>query len=554
MMYRKYHSLLFFIFTIFTFISCSDNVTPGFTYSPEMPKRGHKVTFTNTTTGDDDWKADSWGWRFGDGYTSTSESPVHTYTRAGVYTVTLMVDSNKHLTKSLELSVYDTIPVIYTDVDSVEYYRTATFKFLAYNPYSEDVTYEWHFSNNAVSDQLVKDSANNNLKCNDKTVKVYFTQRNIDEYVNLEITIGDSIYNVPDTVFIHDIKARSILMAQKGGDILRQRILENGFEDFTNTGISSGKYPFNIKTGNNLVYIFDAGDNYEYNANWLTDTSGNGNIRAAEISDATNSHEVINNNGKSSHFGFFNGYIDDDYIYWTDYSEFLYKTALNSSLGNFIWNGSSDAQTTVPYYLAKVDRLGYYGNGLSSNQMSGGICYFDDVYFWAKGGSGKGIYRFLASDILTANATNTTSEPSLGAILSDYSIRAFTIDEINQKIYFSVTAPADKIGLWVSNMSGNNAARIDDAPMDDASLYITGIAVDNESNKVYWAYRSPETVGASAPSGYTSWADYYSDYPTHRTGIKMASLATLYKPAGSVEYFREGIIAYGICLDKYLKY
>jgi len=42
------------------------------------------VTFTDASTG-----ADSWAWTFGDGGTSDQPNPVHTYTAAGVYTVSL---------------------------------------------------------------------------------------------------------------------------------------------------------------------------------------------------------------------------------------------------------------------------------------------------------------------------------------------------------------------------------------------------------------------------------------------------------------------------------
>lgn len=45
------------------------------------------VDFTDTSGG----AATSWLWTFGDGSTSTTHNPSHTYTSAGVYTVTLFV-------------------------------------------------------------------------------------------------------------------------------------------------------------------------------------------------------------------------------------------------------------------------------------------------------------------------------------------------------------------------------------------------------------------------------------------------------------------------------
>lgn len=524
------------------FFSCSDHVTPDFSYSPAAPRCGQAVTFTNLTTGDDDWTADSWNWDFGDSGKSTEKSPKHTYRKAGVYTVTLMVDSSKRKVKELDITVYDSIPTIVTDVDSVKFYQNVKFSALIYNPSGYEITYEWSFSSNAVGNL----SEN---KSTESTVDVFYNKRNINEQVRLKVTVGTTVYYDTLSFYVHDFKAKSLLMAKKDGEIMRKRIFLNGMEEAIGMSIPSGKHPFNIQAVADKLFIFDAGTNVGYKSNWLTDNSGDGSIRSVDLK--TNvATEIANNRNSSSHFGFFNGYADNQNVYWTDYSEFVYQTPHSKSVGNFEWKGSSDAQTAVDYYKAKVNRLGYYGKGLDSDQFSGGIRFFDMAYFWAKGGStGRGIYRFESSDILSANATSNSPLPSLGAILSGFAIRAFTIDEVNMKIYFSVTAPADKVGFWVANLNGSNPQQIEAAPMDNPNLYITGIAVDNESNKVYWAYRSPESTGASAPGGIT-WSNYYESNPTHRSGVKMTSLATAYKPAGSVSYFAEGILVYGIAVDK----
>ncbi|MDO9153936.1 MAG: PKD domain-containing protein [Paludibacter sp.] len=543
----KFKILIVSLFGIILFFSsCSDNVVADFTYLPATPKCGQRVTFTNITTGDEKWTVKSWDWNFGNGSKSITKSPTYIYPKAGIYSVTLRVDSNDNYIKTLKITVYDSIPTIYVNTDSVKYYKSANFSTLIYNPDNLEITYDWTFSANAQSADLV------NGKSTKKAVDVVFTKKNVTELVKLRIKLGTKLDTlITSTFHVHDVKAKSLLMAPKDGKILRQRIFENGFEETTNTNIDAGKHPFNLNALSNQLYIFDAGTRISYQSDWLTNTEGDGNIRMIDMATNT-SKEIIHNNGTSSHFGFFNGFVDKDNIYWTDYSEFLYKTPKNSTLGKFDWKGNSDAQTAVPYYLAKVNRLGYFGNGLASNQFSGGICYYDQAYFWAKGGIGRGIYRFLATDILTSNTSGTAPVPTLGAILTDYAIRAFTIDQINQKIYFSVTAPADKIGFWVANMNGTNAKRIDNAPMDNEYLYITGIAIDNESNTVYWAYRSPQTIGAEPPSG-TWWDTYYTNYPTHRTGIKQASLATTFKPAGEIRYFALGVSAYGITLDEVIK-
>ena len=45
------------------------------------------VNFTDQSTGD----ISVWSWNFGDGHTSDEQSPTHTYTQAGIYTVTLQI-------------------------------------------------------------------------------------------------------------------------------------------------------------------------------------------------------------------------------------------------------------------------------------------------------------------------------------------------------------------------------------------------------------------------------------------------------------------------------
>lgn len=534
-------SFLTVCFLSLIIVACSDNVEADFSFSPEMPKRGERVTFTNLTTGDEDWEAESWAWTFGDGGTSVSKSPVYTYKEAGKYTVKLMVDSSKHKVKTMQITVYDTIPTIYTGVDSIKYYQNVTFSALAYNPYYGDVTYNWTFSENAVSDQLT------NGKTSDEEVTVFFNSKKANEIVRLHIIIEDEIdTTIVDTFYVHDVKAKSLLMAQKGNQILRQRIFGNLTEASESMNLFAGHHPFKLFANQDILYVFDAGSDISAKADWATDTSGDGNIRAINLTDKTVT-EIVHNSNMSAAHGFYQGFVDQNNIYWTDRSEFVYRSALGATLGAFTWKGSEDSQTSVPYYLLKTDRIGYFGKGLSTGQFNGGFYYYDQVYFWAKGGSGRGIYRFLSTDILSVSATDATPVPTAGSILNEYAIRAFTIDELNRKIYFSVTAPADKVGFWVSDLNGRNAKRIDNAPLDNELLYITGIMVDNESNRVYWAYRSPETIGAVAPVG--GWEKYYNDNPTHRTGVKMATLANDFKSVGPIQYFAPGVAAYGIALD-----
>jgi PKD repeat protein len=69
------------------YIAAYQAVQAGFGASPTVGIAPLEVTFTNHSTGD----YDAVLWRFGDGLTSTVDSPSHTYSAAGVYTVSLAV-------------------------------------------------------------------------------------------------------------------------------------------------------------------------------------------------------------------------------------------------------------------------------------------------------------------------------------------------------------------------------------------------------------------------------------------------------------------------------
>ena len=525
-MKRTIVSVITFSIIILLTYSCTE-VEADFTYSPEQPKAGEKVTFTNTST-----NGDKWEWSFGDGETVTVENPVHTYKKSGTFTVRLRVNGQEKHTAIKQIQVFDSIPTIVRSLETVDYYKEVTYSVLAYNPNKLPVSYKWTFSENAESDSIT------NREATSSTVKVLFTKRNIEENVKLEITIGTNTFEISDAVFVNDVALRSLFYAVKGGNIFRQRILASGTEEPINMGVSSGIHPFNMTTYNDKLYIFDVGSEIAYSGSWGSSTAGNGRIRVMDIKTKV-TEEVINNLGASPQYGFFNGYIDNNNIYWTDYSDFVYTTPITTRSRVF---SNADAVSSSSYYFTDMSKL-----GLTTGNFSGGFRWYDNTCFWAKGGGvDKGIYKFRSSGGVVTVLDN---------ILTEYAIRAFTIDTQNQKIYFSAIAPVGKTGLWAANFDGTNAVRIDDAPMNSPELYISSIAVDNASRKVYWSYRSPEEEGATPPSEGT-WTRYYEKYPTHRTGIKQSELITSKnaESPNAVEYFLLNVGVYGLAVDNVVRY
>ncbi|HJT74257.1 MAG TPA: PKD domain-containing protein, partial [Chitinophaga sp.] len=74
----------FILLSVITGGCKKDSVSPDADLFYEVSINGNDVTFTNQTTG-----AVSYKWDFGDGTSSTEESPVHTYPGKGKYVPTL---------------------------------------------------------------------------------------------------------------------------------------------------------------------------------------------------------------------------------------------------------------------------------------------------------------------------------------------------------------------------------------------------------------------------------------------------------------------------------
>jgi len=101
-----------------SYINVVSSPEADFSFAPEIGRIGEKIQFTDTSTG----SPGSWMWDFGDGNSSSLQSPEHAYTKAGVYNVTLNVGNAMGVgtTKTIQVTIVNNKPVAAFSADPTE--------------------------------------------------------------------------------------------------------------------------------------------------------------------------------------------------------------------------------------------------------------------------------------------------------------------------------------------------------------------------------------------------------------------------------------------------
>lgn len=522
--------------------SCENEIEPEYFPSSEIDFSysattlhyviGEEIQFSNLSA-----KGSSWEWNFGDGTTSNEENPVHQYEEPGTYTITLKVDGVHEAKKKILIS--DIIPVVrYTSSDpGIVYNQTqVSFEVMLENPEEKPVEYNWKFPAGTIGEGI-----DENGNSQSESPSVVFGSIG-SQQISLSVTIdGKTLSPVNVNVQVnYNQPAKTLYYAVKGGNIMAKKLipeLDPALNNPFDLGYRSGKHPLTLQFSGNWLYVFDAGTRFAFVAEPAYFTAGDGEIFVV-AHDGSRRESVIENFGGDTFLDFYYGYVDEaeGMIYWADRREGIFRTPINTRNQKF-------SLDEYDYYVRNT-WLGYYGQGISWGNINGTITKHNGMWWWAKHTTGAGIFRFTESDILGRDKVDGDPVPGAGSILRNYGVRSFVIDDANQNIYI---ADSRNKAIIRSNLDGTGLKIIEVAPADGEGgdsepLYVTGMAVDEEY--MYWAYRGPQPPAGTDPEV------YYQANPRHRSGIKRVRLD---EESPVVEYFIEGVEAYGITIDQTLR-
>ncbi|MBA3829629.1 MAG: PKD domain-containing protein [Taibaiella sp.] len=123
-----------------------NNFHAAFSKSSSTACIGSVYTFTNTTTGGYSASA----WYFGDGTTSTSASPTHSYAASGTYTVKLVVQNSSCIDSTTQTVTINSNPTVAFTADTTFFCHTpATVHFT--NTSTGATSYIWSFGDTATN-------------------------------------------------------------------------------------------------------------------------------------------------------------------------------------------------------------------------------------------------------------------------------------------------------------------------------------------------------------------------------------------------------------------
>ena len=332
----------------------------GFTTSPSSPQVDSAVTFTNLTS-DPDGDILSWYWTFGDGSTSSNENPVHTYTEAGDFDVTLEAIDPDGLSDSLTQTVmvsYEEQPLTwYADSDSDGYGNSTS----SLSSLDQPVGYVGNSNDCDDTDdsiypgatEIYNDGIDQDCDGSDSTVVI---DESPDELYHFDDDLTDSLNNTQitfygDVEYVDGVQGQALRLAQTWGEL--EQVSFDGFsvsmfvkyEDMSNrSGGSIYTLGTNHHATNSAFRMMVNNDGSIQPA-----IEAGGSTDAADISDGEWHHVAASFDGSTLVF-YFDGELYDSVIVSGTH---LFQN-VRQAIGNHWWNNYGSNQ---PRFTGSIDEL-----------------------------------------------------------------------------------------------------------------------------------------------------------------------------------------------------
>lgn len=511
------------------------------------------VKFNNTSA-----KKGAVRWDFGDGTTSTENNPVHKYEAAGVYRVTLTVDGVGSVT--YPILIYDIVPVLTIAEQSteiVEYNNTTmTFNIELPNPENLRVKYVWTFPEGTMDENGNELTTFTGYANSDGSVdyppavkfKNIGSQRvDIASWFDVDgenRRLEDTYLNVQVGV---DTPSPTLYYAVRGGNIKAMKLVDEstlpaGTKILPfDMGVASGTTVFNLcygqvtiedeqgnKTPEDWIYILDAGKQYYY-INDESGVLGDGMITAMRA-DGTGVNTVITNVGGAAFNDPFQGWVHQDYLYYSDRNTGVSRIALTT-------RGAVQGQNSAhnrDEYVWTNNTIPYYGRGIVYGAIHTGL-HRDSrgVWWWPKNYSGTGIYRFKDADIYKTQAEAEKAAKPYPVVMSGVKPRAMVLDEARKLMYLYILGDEGfyEYPLPGDNDTGNIAAFNKYIMMscnpenttDSEGIHVCQFALDQPTGRVYFCFRPDGDANYQAGINYydpaTQKIQHYGEATDLATGI-----------------------------------
>lgn len=508
------------------------------------------VTFINTSP---QTTSGTPTWDFGDGVVLTGDTAVHSFAKAGTYTVQLTIGDFTKKQVLMIAPIKPLLTLVYPDsVDICEVRNTLVgFQLELPNPKNKPATFKWTFPKDTKTGEDVEYSEYISDTIIDLPEAVKFWHVGSQE-VKLEVVLGgEPLETVVKNVQVgYNQAVPTLYYAVQGGRIMAYKLTggqqpaDMEISPF-DLGVASGQHPFNLLFKDSMLYVLDAGKQF-YFVDDVNGVLGDGKISVIS-KDGSKVQTMISNAGQAAFDDPFYGYIEGSDLYYANRNTGIIKVSLKDR--DKMYNTSE-----YPYYI-NHNTLGYYNNGMAYGAIGGTIGKIDGVWYWAKFYNANGIYRFRDSDILPAAIAqgDDSNKPKDGVILSGTQSKSYVYATKSKKLCFHLM-DADANGFYcatiaeleeagssktkikafeklyngmsfVSNTTGNLPAV---EGTGSESVGICQMAYDEANDCVYFAYRNNSAQKDKYPA----------------TGIYCYNVAS-----GQFNCLIEGPAAYGIVVN-----